>query len=73
MGMHVKKVKGKEYLYYTEMKDGKKVEKYCGSANNPMSKLKALAHEKVRRQERLQKDKEELKAIMQQLAPVIAK
>ena len=73
MGMHVKTVKGKGYIYYTEMKDGKKVEKYCGSVDNPMSELKALAHMKARLEERRRKDREELEAIMHQLEPVMAK
>ena len=67
MGTHVKTIKTGKYLYYTEMKNGKKVEKYCGSASDPISRLKALAWEKKRIEERQQKDMESLKAIMQQL------
>ena len=71
MGMHVKTIKAGKYLYYTEMKDGKKIERYCGSANNPMSRLKALAWEKIKIEERRMKDMENLKAIMQQLDAVV--
>ena len=42
MGMHVKTIKTGKYLYYTEMKDGKKIEKYCGSVNNPHVEIKGV-------------------------------
>lgn len=72
MGMHTKTVKNKKYLYHTEMKDGKKVEKYCGSVDDPMSKMRALAYERAVIEERQQRDREQLESIMQQLKPIVA-
>ncbi len=68
--MHVKKIKKKQYLYFTEMQNGKKVETYCGSVENPASRLKALSLEKKRLERKQQEDLANLEAIQLQLGPM---
>ena len=73
MGTTIKKIKGKEYLYfvYYDSETNKKKEIYCGSTSNPISKKLALEYEieklKKRREKITQKitiDEFELKEIM---------
>ena len=44
-GTTTKKVKDKEYLYYSYYDDGRKLSLYCGLATNPKSKKKAVEFE----------------------------
>ena len=47
-GMHVKKIKKRRYLYFTDMRGCEKIETHCGSVDNPASKLKTLSPEEAR-------------------------
>lgn len=44
-GKVIKKVKGKEYLYYSYYDNGKKLSLYCGLASEFNSKRKAVEFE----------------------------
>ena len=44
-GTVIKKVKNKEYLYYSYYDNGKKLSLYCGLASSSDSKLKAKEFE----------------------------
>ncbi len=41
----IKKVRGKEYLYYSYYDNGKKISSYCGLAGKPESSRKAYEYE----------------------------
>ena len=44
-GTVIKKVKDKEYLYYSYYDNGKKLSMYCGLTSDPKSKIKAREFE----------------------------